>query len=115
MPSSIDPARLAALPADLQALFSAQAAMLEAGAALTNSGRGAIVDDDALISPEGTNPRSRRPRRFRHRTAAIGFANLVDQDVTALPHISAPTIVTTASRFVADNLRVCPRTSCWIA
>ena len=29
-PSAIDPARLAALPADLRALFSAQAAILEA-------------------------------------------------------------------------------------
>ncbi|WP_417686867.1 2-hydroxyacid dehydrogenase [Roseibium sp.] len=76
------------------------------GAQVINFARGPIIDDDALLGAldEG---------RIAHAVLDVFAAEPLSDDhrywdhpsVTVLPHISAPTIHSTASRIVADNLR----------
>jgi glyoxylate/hydroxypyruvate reductase A len=80
---------------------------MKPGASLINFGRGAIVDtaalvnrlnerslDHAVLDVFAIEPLPERSPLWSH------------EHVTVLPHISAPTTVMTASKIVADNLRM---------
>ncbi len=95
------------LTEDTRGLIGAEAlARMKPGACLINFGRGALIDDAALLARlDGgalghvvldvfaTEPLPADSRFWAH------------DRVTVLPHISATTNVATASRIVADNLR----------
>ncbi len=84
---------------------SAFSAMRE-GASLINFARGPIVHDDALLAALDSG-------HLDHAVLDVFASEPLPADsrywshpsVTVLPHISAPTNRTTASRIVADNLR----------
>lgn len=79
---------------------------MKPGASLINFGRGALIDDAALLARLDSGA-------LDHAVLDVFATEPLPSDspywaherVTVLPHISAPTSVATASRIVADNLR----------
>jgi glyoxylate/hydroxypyruvate reductase len=76
------------------------------GASLINFARGAIVDDEALLArlDEGALTHAVLDV-FAAEPLPAGSPFWSHERVTVLPHVSAPTTMSTASAIVADNLR----------
>ena len=81
-------------------------AMLPMGAVILNPGRGALIDDAALIAALDSG-------RVRHATLDVFRIEPVPQDhafwrhpkVTVTPHIAADTRPESASSVIAENIR----------
>lgn len=75
------------------------------GAAIINFARGPIIDTAALINNLDNGPLGHAVLDVFDEEPLPPSSPLWDHDkVTVLPHISAPTIISTASRIVADNI-----------
>lgn len=80
-------------------------AAMKEGASLINFARGPIINDPALLEALETG-------RLKHAVLDVFDAEPLPADhpfwahpqVTVLPHISAPTIISTASQIVAENI-----------
>ena len=76
------------------------------GASLINFARGLIVDDDALLAALDSGHLDHAVLDvFSAEPLPAGSRYWTHPSVTVLPHISAPTNRTTASRIVSENLR----------
>lgn len=85
-----------------RAFFSA----LKQGASLINFGRGATVDDEALLAALAQQQLSHAVLDvFKQEPLKTDSPFWQHPHITVLPHISAPTSVASASRIVAQNLR----------
>ena len=81
-------------------------AMMPAGAAIVNPGRGALIDDDALLAALDAG-------HLAHATLDVFRTEPLPSDhpfwahpqVTVTPHIAAETRPATASRVIAENIR----------
>jgi glyoxylate/hydroxypyruvate reductase len=81
-------------------------AMLPQGAVILNPGRGALIDDDALLDALGT-------RHIAHATLDVFRTEPLPQDhpfwahphITVTPHIAADTRADSAARVIAENVR----------
>lgn len=81
-------------------------ALLPRGAVILNPGRGALIDDDALVAALDAG-------RIGHATLDVFRVEPLPQDhpfwshpkVTVTPHIAADTRAVTSSRVVAENIR----------
>ena len=86
-------------------LNAARLALLPQGAAILNPGRGALIDDDALLAA--------LDRNIGHATLDVFRIEPLPQDhpfwthprVTVTPHIAADTRAITAARAIAENIR----------
>ncbi|MBD8876951.1 2-hydroxyacid dehydrogenase [Roseibium polysiphoniae] len=94
------------LTPDTKGMMDAAAlASMPAGASLINFARGPIIDDDALLTALDNG-------HIDHAVLDVFATEPLHEDhrywdhpaVTVLPHISAPTIQSTASRIVAGNI-----------
>lgn len=75
------------------------------GASIINFARGPIIDTAALINKLDNGPLGHAVLDVFDEEPLPPSSPLWDHDkVTVLPHISAPTIISTASRIVADNI-----------
>ncbi|MBN8184053.1 2-hydroxyacid dehydrogenase [Roseibium aggregatum] len=75
------------------------------GASIINFARGPIIDTAALINTLDNGPLGHAVLDVFDEEPLPPSSPLWDHDkVTVLPHISAPTIISTASRIVADNI-----------
>ncbi|MEC9471796.1 MAG: glyoxylate/hydroxypyruvate reductase A [Pseudomonadota bacterium] len=75
------------------------------GASIINFARGPIIDPAALINKLDNGPLGHAVLDVFDEEPLPPSSPLWDHDkVTVLPHISAPTIISTASRIVADNI-----------
>ncbi len=75
------------------------------GAAIINFARGPIIDTAALINKLDNGPLGHAVLDVFDEEPLPPSSPLWDHyKVTVLPHISAPTIISTASRIVADNI-----------
>ncbi len=92
---------------DTESLLDARRlAMLPAGAMIVNPGRGALIDEDALIAALDTG-------HVAHATLDVFRTEPLPSDhpfwthpgVTVTPHIAAETRPATASRVIAENIR----------
>jgi glyoxylate/hydroxypyruvate reductase A len=80
-------------------------AALPKGAALINFARGAVIDDAALLAALDSQKLSHAVLDvFRQEPLAAEHAYWQHPQVTVLPHISAPTDMSTASAIVAANI-----------
>jgi glyoxylate/hydroxypyruvate reductase A len=81
-------------------------ALLPRGAVILNPGRGALIDDDALLAALDTG-------QIGHATLDVFRVEPLPQDhpfwshrrVTVTPHIAADTRAVTSSRVIAENIR----------
>ncbi|SEK52077.1 2-hydroxyacid dehydrogenase [Pacificibacter marinus] len=81
-------------------------ALMPKGAVILNPGRGALIDDDALLSALDTG-------QIGHATLDVFRIEPLPQDhpfwhrpnVTVTPHIAAETRADTASQVIADNIK----------
>ena len=86
-------------------LNAARLALLPQGAVILNPGRGALIDDDALLAA--------LDRNIGHATLDVFRIEPLPQDhpfwthprVTVTPHIAADTRAITAARVIAENIR----------
>ena len=86
-------------------LNAARLALLPQGAVILNPGRGALIDDDALLAA--------LDRNIGHATLDVFRIEPLPQDhpfwthprVTVTPHIAADTRAITAARAIAENIR----------
>ena len=92
---------------DTEGLIDARhLALLPAGACIVNPGRGALIDDDALLAALQTG-------HIAHATLDVFRTEPLPPEhpywrhprVTVTPHIAAETRPTTASRVIAENIR----------
>ena len=75
------------------------------GASIINFARGPIIDTAALINKLDNGPLGHAVLDVFDEEPLPPSSPLWDHDkVTVLPHISAPTIISTASKIVADNI-----------
>lgn len=75
------------------------------GASIINFARGPIINTAALINKLDNGPLGHAVLDVFDEEPLPPSSSLWDHDkVTVLPHISAPTIISTASRIVADNI-----------
>ncbi len=75
------------------------------GTSIINFARGPIIDTAALINKLDNGPLGHAVLDVFDEEPLPPSSPLWDHDkVTVLPHISAPTIISTASRIVADNI-----------
>ncbi len=75
------------------------------GASIINFARGPIIDTAALINKLDNGPLGHAVLDVFDEEPLPPSSPLWDHDkVTVLPHISAPTIISTTSRIVADNI-----------
>ncbi len=87
-------------------LNAARLALLPRGAVILNPGRGAIIDDDALLGALNTG-------HIGHATLDVFRTEPLPQDhpywshprVTVTPHIAADTRPASAARVIAENIR----------
>ncbi|MFQ6549300.1 2-hydroxyacid dehydrogenase [Aestuariibius sp. 2305UL40-4] len=92
-------------PATDTLLDAARLARLPNGATILNPGRGALIDDDALLAA--------LDRNIAHATLDVFRTEPLPQDhpfwahprVTVTPHIASETRPATASRVIAENIR----------
>lgn len=92
---------------DTENLLNARTlALLPKGAAILNPGRGALIDDDALLAALATG-------HIGHATLDVFRIEPLPQDhpywthprVTVTPHIAADTRAPSSSRVIAENIR----------
>lgn len=81
-------------------------AMLPRGAVIVNPGRGALIDDDALIAAlEGGHLAHATLDVFRTEPLPSEHPFWAHPGITVTPHIAAETRPSTASRVIAENIR----------
>jgi glyoxylate/hydroxypyruvate reductase len=87
-------------------LNAARLAMLPRGAVILNPGRGAIIDDDALLAALNTGHIGHATLDvFRTEPLPPGHPYWTHASVTVTPHIAADTRPASASRVIAENIR----------
>ncbi|MFP7674372.1 2-hydroxyacid dehydrogenase [Marivita sp. S0852] len=97
---------LPSTPATENTLNSETLALMPRGAFVINPGRGALIDDDALIAALDAG-------QIAHATLDVFRTEPLPQDhpywahpnVTVTPHIASETRVPSASRVIAENIR----------
>lgn len=83
-------------------------AMLPRGAMIVNAGRGALIDDGALIAALGSGQVAHATLDvFRHEPLPRDHPFWHHPRITVTPHVAAKTPVGEASRMVAENIRRC--------
>ncbi|WP_198951690.1 2-hydroxyacid dehydrogenase [Colwellia chukchiensis] len=93
-------------PATTGLLNKQRLALLPTGAAIINFARGAIVDTQALLDALDNNQLSHAVLDvFEQEPLSQNSGLWLHPDITILPHISAPTNLTSASKIVAKNIR----------
>ncbi|WP_319825699.1 glyoxylate/hydroxypyruvate reductase A [Thalassovita sp.] len=93
-------------PATQNTLNETTLALLAPGAAILNPGRGALIDDDALLAALETGQVGHATLDvFRVEPLPKGHPYWAHPRVTVTPHIAAETRPETASRIVAENIR----------
>lgn len=81
-------------------------ALLEPGAFVINPGRGALIDDDALLAAlDSGQVGAATLDVFRQEPLPPGHPYWAHPRVTVTPHVAAFTRPATAARVVADNIR----------
>jgi len=81
-------------------------AQLPRGAAIVNPGRGALIDDDALLAALETGQVGHATLDvFRTEPLPAGHPFWAHPRVTVTPHIAAETRPASASRVIAENIR----------
>lgn len=95
------------LTPDTQGLIGADAlARMKRGARLINFGRGALINDAALLAALDSAALDHAVLDvFATEPLPPASPFWTHERVTVLPHVTAPTSVATASKIVADNLR----------
>lgn len=82
-----------------------QLAQMKPGAALINFARGPIINETALLKALNEGPVGHAVLDvFNEEPLPAGHPFWSHEKVTVLPHISAPTITSTASKIVAENI-----------
>ncbi len=85
---------------------AARLAMLPKGAVILNPGRGAIIDDDALLAALDAGQVAHATLDvFRIEPLPAAHAYWTHPRVTVTPHIAADTRAHSAARVIAENLR----------
>lgn len=89
-------------------LLNAQAlSLLPVGASLINFARGAVIDEDALLEKlEQEHVSHAVLDVFTQEPLPIHHAFWKHESITVLPHISAPTHPISASKIVAENIKI---------
>ncbi|SHI78190.1 NAD(P)-dependent oxidoreductase [Wenxinia saemankumensis] len=97
---------LPATPATERVLDAAALARLAPGAAVINPGRGALVDDAALLAAlDSGQVRHATLDAFRTEPLPPGDPYWAHPKVTVTPHIASETRAVTAARVIAENVR----------